>query len=67
MGHLTKAIVAAIILAIFGLFLIWQGLSGNVVKTIDRKAIIPRWMHVIAGIGILILPVAYLIVLLQIK
>jgi hypothetical protein len=67
MIHLTKAIGAAIILGIFGIFLIWQGLSGNVVKTIDRKAFIPRWVYVLAGIGILILPVAYLIVLLQIK
>jgi len=67
MGHLAKASVAAILLAGFGLFLIWQGLSGNVAKTIDRQAIVPRWMYVLAGAGMLILPTAYLIVVLQIE
>jgi putative Mn2+ efflux pump MntP len=67
MGHVTKAIVAAIILAVFGLFLIWQGLTGKVARTIDRTAIIPRWVYVVSGIGVLILPIAYLVVLLQIK
>lgn len=67
MEYSTKTIVAAILLGVFGLFLLWQGLSGNIVKTIDQKVLIPRWIYILAGIGILILPVAYLIILLQIK
>ena len=67
MEYKIRAIVAAIILAVFGLFLVWQGLTGNVARTIDRTAIIPRWLYVVSGIGVLILPAAYLVVLLQIK
>lgn len=67
MGYTAKATVAAIALGLFGLFLIWQGLTGNVVKTTDRKAFFPRWMYVLSGMGILILPVIYLIVVLQIN
>lgn len=67
MDNSIKATVAAIALGLFGLFLIWQGLSGNIAKTADQKPFLPRWIYVLAGVGMLILPVAYLIVLLQIK
>jgi len=67
MEYSIKEIVAAILLTLFGLFLIWQGLTGKVARTIDRTAIIPQWVYVISGIGVLILPVAYVVVLLQIK
>ena len=67
MEYSIRAIVAAFILAVFGLFLIWQGLTGNIARTIDRTAILPGWLYVVSGIGVLILPVAYVIVLLQLN
>ena len=57
-----KGIVAAIILGTFGLFLIWRGITGDIIKTTDGKAFIPKWMYIFGGIVILILPVAFLIV-----
>jgi|GEM_PF-2729406 len=62
-----KYIAAAIILSIFGLVLIWQGLTGNVVKTIDQKAFFPRWVYILGGVGLLILPIIYFIALAQIR
>ena len=57
-----KGLVGAIALGILGLVLIWKGISGNVIKTIDRKAIIPRWMYVLGGIIVLIFPATWIIV-----
>ena len=57
---------AAIILAVFGIFLVWKGLSGDVVRTSRGTAIFPKWMYLLGGIGMLILPVAYLILRLGI-
>ena len=65
MGNSIKASVAALILGAFGLFLIWKGITGDVGKTVDGKAFIPKWIYVLGGIVVLILPVAYLIILLR--
>jgi hypothetical protein len=67
MEYSTKAIISAVALSIFGIFLIWQGATGNVVRTIDEKEVMPRWIYILGGLGLLLLPVMYLIVLLQIK
>lgn len=56
----TKATIAAIMLSGFGLFLIWKGISGDVMKLSSGKAFIPRWVYILGGCIVLILPVAYL-------
>ena len=65
--HIYKGIVASIILGTFGFFLIWKGITGDIIKTIDGKAFIPKWMYILGGIIVLILPVAFLIVQLGIN
>lgn len=67
MVQLSKATLAAIAIGAFGIFLIWQGITGNVAKTMDRKPILPAWVYVLSGLIILILPAAFLILSLQIK
>ncbi|MBN2161350.1 MAG: hypothetical protein JXR25_01540 [Pontiellaceae bacterium] len=67
MEHSLKVIIAAILHSLFGLVLIWQGLSGNVVKPPDGRAVLARWVYVVFGLGTLILPLSYVAVLLQIK
>lgn len=59
-----KAILATIATLAFGLFLIWQGVTGNVVKSAASKPILPRWIYIVSGVGLLILPIAYLVALL---
>ena len=67
MGYLIKSIVSAIILGALGLFLIWKGITGDITKTIDGKAFIPKWMYILGGVIVLILPVTFLIVRLGIN
>ena len=59
-----KIAVSACILALFGAFLIWQGATGNVVKTNQGKVFIPRWVYFMGGIGMLLLPLFYLYLML---
>ncbi len=62
MGYLFKSTVAAILVGGFGLFLIWKGIVGDVVRTSEGKAFFPKWMYLLSGIIVLILPVTYLVV-----
>lgn len=64
MNEYHKTIVAACILALFGLFLLWQGITGQVVKSSAGMPILPRWIYILGGIGMLILPGAYLVLML---
>jgi putative Mn2+ efflux pump MntP len=57
-----KGLVGSILIGLFGLYLIWNGLTGNISKTIDRKSIIPRWMHVLGGVILLIFPAVWILV-----
>lgn len=61
-----RATIAAIMLSGFGLFLIWKGISGDVMKLSSGKTFIPRWVYIVGGIAVLILPMAYLAVQLLI-
>ncbi len=61
-----KATIAAIMLSGFGLFLIWKGISGDVIKLSSGKAFIPRWVYILGGCIVLILPMAYLLLQLMI-
>jgi hypothetical protein len=57
-----RATIAAIILSAFGFFLIWKGISGDVIRLSSGKAFIPRWIYILGGCIVLILPTAYLVV-----
>ncbi len=67
MIYSAKAIIAALIVGIFGLFLLWTGITGNIIKTCDGKAFLPRWMYILSGIVVLILPTAYIVVWFYVK
>ena len=45
--------VAAGILAGFGLILIWKGVTNDVLRTRMGDAIIPRWAYLLGGIVML--------------
>jgi len=62
MMYALKGLVGAIVLGILGISLIWSGITGNVIKTIDSEAVIPRWMYVLGGILILIFPTTWILV-----
>lgn len=53
--------IAIILLGGFGLFLLWKGISGDVIKLSSGKAFLPRWFYILSGVAVLILPVSYLI------
>ena len=61
MDFLDRETVAAIVVGAFGLFLVWKGTVGRVVRLSSGKAIFPKWMYLLSGILVLILPVAYLV------
>jgi hypothetical protein len=65
MGQIVYGTSAAILVGLFGLFLIWQGITGNVPLGIDRKPLIPKFLYIISGIIMLILPVAFFVVRLM--
>jgi hypothetical protein len=60
--YTAKILVASIALSVLGIFLIWNGITGNVVKTIDREDLIPKWMYVLGGIIVLIFPATWIII-----
>jgi hypothetical protein len=62
MMYTAKILVASIALSVLGIFLIWNGITGNVVKTIDREDLIPKWMYVLGGIIVLIFPATWIII-----
>ena len=61
---IIKEVVAAVALGAFGVFLIWKGVSGDVVLSSTGKSFFPRWVYVLGGLVVLVLPVAYLLALL---
>ena len=63
-GQTLKSIIAALLLGGFGIFLIWKGITGDIIKLSSGQSFIPRWMYVLGGIVVLILPVSYLLILL---
>jgi hypothetical protein len=64
MSNDQKTILAACLLSLFGLFLLWQGITGKIVKSSAGMPVLPRWVYVLGGIGMLLLPGAYLILML---
>ena len=62
-GKLLHALVAAVVLSAFGTYLIWQGFTGNVMKSSLSESLIPRWLYIVAGLGLLLLPMIYFITL----
>ena len=61
---IIKEAVAAVALGVFGGFLVWKGLSGDVILTSAGKAFFPRWMYVLGGLVVLFFPGVYLLLLL---
>ena len=57
-----SGLVAIGTLGIFGLVLIWKGLTGDVMTTRMGSILIPRWMYVVAGIFLLMFPAAFIFV-----
>jgi hypothetical protein len=62
MMYQFKGLAGVIVLGALSILLIWNGITGNVIKNIDREAIIPRWMYMMGGILILIFPTTWIIV-----
>jgi hypothetical protein len=51
---------AIVALGLLGLWLIWKGLTGDVMRTRFGEAMIPRWMYVLGGFALLLFPLAYI-------
>jgi hypothetical protein len=49
-------------LGVFGIILIWKGITNDVMMTPMGDAIIPRWMYVIGGMILIIFPLAFFFV-----
>lgn len=64
MSEYQKTIVAACLLSLFGLFLLGQGITGKIVKSSAGTPVLPRWVYILGGAGMLLLPGAYLILML---
>ena len=60
MDEQLKITLSLYIVAAFGLFLIWQGVTGRIFRFENGRTIFPRWMYVGSGIAMLILPILYL-------
>ena len=54
-----RGLVALITLGVMGVFLIWRGLTGDVMKTPLGDSIIPPWMYLVGGVSLLLFPFAY--------
>lgn len=52
-----KGIAAIVALAGMGLWLIWKGVTGDVMTDRFGQAMIPRWAYVVAGLALLLFPV----------
>ncbi len=64
MDQTTKSIIAAIGVALFGLFLIWQGVTDNVYKNSEGQRVFPRWAYIIGGAFMLVLPLTFAVLML---
>lgn len=61
-GDLLKGKVAAIVLSAFGLFLIWKGIVGDIIRTSADEALYPKWAYILSGVIVLIMPVTVFVV-----
>ena len=57
-----RGLVAIGTLAVFGLILIWKGVTGDVMTTQLGDTLIPRWMYIVGGVVLLAFPVMYILV-----
>jgi hypothetical protein len=57
-----NGLIAIGALGLFGLVLIWKGLTGDVMTTRMGDILIPRWMYVGAGVFLLIFPATFIFV-----
>jgi hypothetical protein len=55
-------IAAIVALACMGLWLIWKGVTGDVLTDRFGQAMIPRWAYVVGGLVLLVLPLLALLV-----
>jgi hypothetical protein len=55
-----RKLLAELILGVFGLLLIWKGLTNDVMRTRLGDVLIPKWMYVVGGVALLL----FLIVLI---
>lgn len=65
MGYIWKGAVGAIFIGALGVFLIWKGITGDVIRTSLSEEFIPRWVYILGGLVVLILPVTFLLVVLD--
>jgi hypothetical protein len=57
-----RGIAAIVALAGLGLWLIWKGVTGDVMYDRFGQAMIPRWAYIVAGLVLLVLPLLALFV-----
>lgn len=53
---------AAVTLGIFGIILIWKGLTGDVMTTKLGDPLMPRWTYIAGGTALLFFPIAWFLV-----
>lgn len=58
-----RGAAAVITLAALGFWLIWKGVTGDVMTDRFGEAMIPRWAYVVGGLTLLVLPLLALLVL----
>jgi len=51
-----RGIAAALTLGVFGIILIWKGLTNDVMSTRLGDVLIPRWMYLVGGLVLLAFP-----------
>ena len=59
-----RGLVALVTLIVFGLILIWKGITGDVMisPSLGDK-VVPRWLYIIFGLILLLFPVVYILVM----
>jgi len=58
-------LLAAIMLSVFGVILIWKGLIGDVIATRLGESLLPRWLYIVAGIVFLMLSSLFFLALFE--
>ena len=60
----ARGLVALVTLGVFGLILIWKGISGDfIVSPRLGDKLIPRWLYIIVGLALLVFPVIFILVI----
>ena len=60
---LVKALVACVVSFWFGGVMIWRGATGQVWRSqFTGDAIIPAWLYIAAGVGVIALALGYIFV-----